>query len=723
MGVAMTGSVAFPQRAPRILWANRYCLLDTSSGASITARQHLLELVRRGWEVAVVGATVFDHERGQVLVRDFLDEKRPEALGSDTPYVKITDADNLTHHLVVTQHWHCDAMTNRELNALYALAVAYLDEFAPDVVYFYGGNAFDLLIAEEAQCREILTVAMLVNPNYVGGVRWCRDVDLILTDSQATASFYQEKAGLQLVPMGTFIDPAKVVVPGHERRHVLFVNPAPEKGAFLVAEIAYLLAQRRPDIVFEVVESRGSWGPIAEAVTQTLAGAPQALPNVLVTPTQADMRPVYGRARVLLAPSLWWESGARVIAEAMLNGIPAIITAHGGSPEMAGDGGIQLQLPPEFHEPPYNRLLAPEALAPLIDRLVALFDDEALYAEYVAKAERVGRERHSLAHNAQRLDTTLRAALIVKRRGVCGAKQSGNGKPAEAGEASKPAVTQPEDTTRALLAQLMPFVPHSAHWAGGLSALLQLTLEGVPSVLAALQQLAASIPTRSVPLDAPETVAGVVEPQPLDALALTEAQRQFAERLAERFDHYGSDKHRVHGYEAVYAHLLAGCAQSQGALLEIGLGTCHLDTPSNMGREGRPGASVRAFRDLLPGFRVYGADVDQRILFEEERIRTFAVDQTRPESLQELRRQIAEPLDLVIDDGLHAPHSNLNTLLFALEALKPGGWLVIEDVTAPMLAVWHIVLPLLYALGHKGRILQCREALVVLVQKEGLKER
>ncbi len=89
-----------------------------------------------------------------------------------------------------------------------------------------------------------------------------------------------------------------------------------------------------------------------EAVTQQLAGAPQALPNVIVTPPQADMRPVYGRARVLLAPSLWWESGARVIAEAMLNGIPAFVTAHGGSPEMAGEGGITLQLPPQFHEAP-----------------------------------------------------------------------------------------------------------------------------------------------------------------------------------------------------------------------------------------------------------------------------------------------------------------------------------------------------------------------------------
>ncbi len=220
-------------RAPRLLWTNRYCLLDVSSGASITARQQLMEIKRRGWDVAIVGATLFDHERGQVRVREFLDARRPEAAQAKEPYVKITDEAGLTHHLVVTQHWHCDATTNRELNALYALAVAYLDEFRPDVVYFYGGNAFDLLLAEEAQRRGILTVAMLVNPKYVGNGRWCRDVDLLLTDSQATADFYAEKVGLNLVPVGTFIDPERVVEPERTPTARAFCQSGAGKGRVL----------------------------------------------------------------------------------------------------------------------------------------------------------------------------------------------------------------------------------------------------------------------------------------------------------------------------------------------------------------------------------------------------------------------------------------------------------------------------------------------------------
>ena len=34
----------FKDRKPRLLWANAFCLLDTSSGASMSVRQMLLQL-------------------------------------------------------------------------------------------------------------------------------------------------------------------------------------------------------------------------------------------------------------------------------------------------------------------------------------------------------------------------------------------------------------------------------------------------------------------------------------------------------------------------------------------------------------------------------------------------------------------------------------------------------------------------------------------------------
>lgn len=57
-------------RKPRLLWANVYCLLDTSSGASMAVREMLLQLARRGYEIAVLGATVFDNPRGITRLQD-----------------------------------------------------------------------------------------------------------------------------------------------------------------------------------------------------------------------------------------------------------------------------------------------------------------------------------------------------------------------------------------------------------------------------------------------------------------------------------------------------------------------------------------------------------------------------------------------------------------------------------------------------------------------------
>jgi SAM-dependent methyltransferase len=114
-----------------------------------------------------------------------------------------------------------------------------------------------------------------------------------------------------------------------------------------------------------------------------------------------------------------------------------------------------------------------------------------------------------------------------------------------------------------------------------------------------------------------------------------------------------------------------------------------------MGRQGKPGASLRAFRDYLPRACIYGADVDTRILFEEDRIKTFFVDQTDLASLESLGRRIAGDFDLIIDDGLHSPNANIAVLAFALKRLKPGGWVVIEDIVGDAAPVWHVVAALL----------------------------
>lgn len=164
--------------------------------------------------------------------------------------------------------------------------------------------------------------------------------------------------------------------------------------------------------------------------------------------------------------------------------------------------------------------------------------------------------------------------------------------------------------------------------------------------------------------------------------------------LKKLLDHYGSDKARKHKYHVFLARMLAD-RDSIKSILEVGLGTNNTDVVSTMKKRGIPGASVRAFRDFLPNAQIYGADIDKRILFSEERIQTFFVDQTSQASLKELGQKIPGKFDLIIDDGLHAAHANLATMLFALPRLRKGGWFVVEDISQAATPVWELAAKLL----------------------------
>jgi len=208
------------QRRPRILWANFYCLLDRSSGASLSIRQMLRQLSFNGYEVFIIGATVFDSDHAASVL--------PVNWREQLATTDILDLDDppLKHRLLITASHQRDRMMTFEDAKWYEFYIHVLERFKPDLVWFYGGRPIDYLIADEARHRRIPVAAYLVNENYTK-TRWCRDVDLILTDTEATANYYRDKLGLCLTPVGKFIDADAVMVSEHFRKTVLFVNPGP----------------------------------------------------------------------------------------------------------------------------------------------------------------------------------------------------------------------------------------------------------------------------------------------------------------------------------------------------------------------------------------------------------------------------------------------------------------------------------------------------------------
>jgi hypothetical protein len=186
--------------------------------------------------------------------------------------------------------------------------------------------------------------------------------------------------------------------------------------------------------------------------------------------------------------------------------------------------------------------------------------------------------------------------------------------------------------------------------------------------------------------------------------------------LAEILTKYGSDKAR-HEYHLIYSVIFSE-AQPKG-LLEIGMGTNNETVFSNMSKYGSPGASLRAFRDFLPNTLIFGADIDKNILFEEERIKTFYVDQTNEKTFDELAAKITSQIDVIIDDGLHSPNANLQTILFAIEKFKTekNKWLITEDIRIDSVVVFKLLSYLLDNKIYKTYIIKTKKSHVFVCHK------
>jgi len=188
-----------------------------------------------------------------------------------------------------------------------------------------------------------------------------------------------------------------------------------------------------------------------------------------------------------------------------------------------------------------------------------------------------------------------------------------------------------------------------------------------------------------------------------------------ANRLKSLFIELGSDKANPNNYYKLYAYLLSVLGDPKN-VLEIGLGSNNLNVVSNMGVYGRPGASIRAFRDYLPDANIYGADIDPGALFTEERVTTCWVDQTAYNSLETMFEIFGVKFDLVIDDGLHSPDANISTLTAAFSRCSRGGYIVIEDVAKSARDIWRVVQVLLNNAGVEAQILSGTNADVFLVK-------
>ncbi len=205
-----------------------------------------------------------------------------------------------------------------------------VDRFRPDVIVSQSASPIPILQAFK-NCGVTLVhyVHEVLKIDYMPAL--VRAGLSVIANSEFTAGRLRQAYKLDCPVVLPLVDPRYYVTEMTPER-VLFVNTVPRKGV----EIAFALAERRPDIQFDFVVS---W--ILNPAQRAELGARAAKAgNIQLHPPTNDMRPLYARARLLLVPSLWEECWGRVATEAQMNGIPVLGSNRGGLPQAIGPGGL-----------------------------------------------------------------------------------------------------------------------------------------------------------------------------------------------------------------------------------------------------------------------------------------------------------------------------------------------------------------------------------------------
>ncbi len=132
-----------------------------------------------------------------------------------------------------------------------------------------------------------------------------------------------------------------------------------------------------------------------------------------------------------------------------------------------------------------------------------------------------------------------------------------------------------------------------------------------------------------------------------------------------------------HDYTPIYYQFLKNKRLSVKKVLEMGVG--FQETMPSIS-DYQVGASLRMWREFFPNAQIYGADIDPRGMFKEDRIETFLCDQSKEDSLRSLIEKTGADIDVFIDDGSHISQHQITTIKTLMPLFKKDVFYAVEDV-------------------------------------------
>jgi glycosyltransferase involved in cell wall biosynthesis len=149
-----------------------------------------------------------------------------------------------------------------------------------------------------------------------------------IANSEFTAEKIQELFGVESEVIYPPIKLDKYRTEYDDDGHITMVNP---RAAYKGTDIFLDIADSVSDEEFLLV------GPISQPKLKQRA---TRLANVSHWEWCEDMRDAYAASKLVVVPSRWEEPFGRVPAEAMVSGIPCVVSRRGGLPEVVGETGV-----------------------------------------------------------------------------------------------------------------------------------------------------------------------------------------------------------------------------------------------------------------------------------------------------------------------------------------------------------------------------------------------
>lgn len=234
--------------------------------------------------------------------------------------------------------------------------------YKPDLAVCFSGHPTP--ISKQFQANHVRSVIYFRNVeiNDFGGSP-ANAADKFIANSDFTARFVKDKFGVEASTIPPLVE--RKIYETSPGGMVTFINPHRDKGR----DIVFQLVRRLPEIPFLIVYS---WN-LDRQDREHLDTLSAECSNLTISQATDDMKQIYGRTKIILAPSQWQEAWGRIATEAHFSGIPVIASDAGGLPEAVGPGGVviardapidewQSALSKLWHDPEHYREMSQSAL-------------------------------------------------------------------------------------------------------------------------------------------------------------------------------------------------------------------------------------------------------------------------------------------------------------------------------------------------------------------------